>query len=404
MAEIKYIQNKEEYGIDYDWKIINKRLKSLKIPDGVFYPDLKPIIEGCKLNLYLSERSTGKTTGWLLVGLCMNAEYGTVVEYVRGTEDEIRPSTAKELVKVITSYDDGRYIKILTDGVYNTLTYHWKAFYYAYRDETGEIVKTAPEPCIQMLAINKHLEYKSTFNAPKGDFIIFDEFIRKYYRVDEFWDFLDLVKTIQRTRLSPIVTMTANTLNRNSQYFEEMEISKLVKNMKLGGKATHVTSMGTKMYIELLNVETARKKAKLSNILFYGFNNPKISSITGENLWNFEKLPHIFEDDTKILLFNKLYMEISTELLKLDIYNSSIGLIIECHKATRTYEDSYILTLDYIQPDTQKNYGTYVYGLGLIDSKMNKVIRQLINSKKVFFSSNEVGNLFYEYIERFKKS
>lgn len=402
MEKVKFINGLQELGIEYDWRVISKKIKSLNIPSDVYYPDLKPITDGCKLNLILSERSTGKTTGWLLVGLCMNWLYGTVVEYVRESDEEIRPSTARELVAVITSYNNGHYIKTITEGKYNSLTYHWKAFYYCNVDETGAITETAPEPCIQLLSVARHLEYKSTFNSPRGDLIIFDEFIRKYYKVDVFWDFLDLLKTIQRNRLSPIVLMLANTLNRNSQYFEEMEISKTVKAMELGERKELTTPMGTKISIELLNVEKARKKARLSNILFYGFNNPKISAITGEALWNFERLPHIFNEEEKELLYNKLYMSISSELLKLDIVKTSLGVILEVHKATRTYDDSYILTLDYIQPN-EGQQGIYVWGLGEVNSAMNKTLRNLINNRKVYFASNEIGALFNEYIERYKR-
>lgn len=398
----KYINDDENSGILYDWRKIAKRIKSLEIPDGVFYPDLKPVTDGNKFIIQLSERSTGKTTGWLLVGLCMYVENGATIEYIRATEDEIRPATAQKLVEVLNTYRNGHYIETLTDGKYNHIIYHWRAFYLARLNIDGEVEERDDNAFMHILAINKHLDYKSTYNSPTGDLILFDEFIGKYYRPDEFWNFLDLVKTIQRNRLSPIIIMTANTLNRNSMYFEEMGISSTIKLMNLGDKRNVVTPLGTKIYIELLNVEQARKKAKLSNLLFYGFNNPKISAITGDNLWNFEKLPHIYPDEEKTILYNKLYMEIGGELLKLDIVSTYAGVVVECHRATRTYDDSVILTLNYIQPDESTRDGVYYYGLGDSKSPMSILLKKLINTKRVYFSSNEVGNLFNEFIQRLK--
>ena len=197
--KIKYIQDKQNLGIDYDWGLIRKEYNKLGVPGDYYDIPWKAIQEGNKYIMSLSERSTGKTTNLgLLVGLVMNKLYKTQVVYIRPTEDELSASHAQKLVDVIKTYNEGQYIKALTDGEYNSMYYHWRQFFYCFVNETGEIEKKSTTPIIQMLSVARASDYKSTLNLPLGDWIVYDEFIGKYYRPDEAIHFLDLLKTIIR--------------------------------------------------------------------------------------------------------------------------------------------------------------------------------------------------------------
>ena len=109
---------------------------------------------------YGSGRSIGKTTNVLLLGLCQRKEYGTTILYVRSQETE-----AKHLTSVISSYNDGQYIKKLTDNRYNTIIYKDRAFYYAWVDENGEITDKEANECIRVLTVDRAYDYKSTLNV-----------------------------------------------------------------------------------------------------------------------------------------------------------------------------------------------------------------------------------------------
>ena len=74
MKQFKYIENNEQFGIDYDFKRIRKKFKSLGIPSDVWTPEHIPT--HCFWSAIMSERSLGKTTNCLLWGMCMNWEYG----------------------------------------------------------------------------------------------------------------------------------------------------------------------------------------------------------------------------------------------------------------------------------------------------------------------------------------
>lgn len=397
MEIMKYIGNNPILGIDYDWKLIEKEYKKLGVPEDFFRPPF-PAIPRNKYFIDLSDRSTGKTTNWLLVGLCMNKLYGTVVQYVRGTEDELAPSFAEKLVEVVRSYNEGEYIRKLTDDKFNSIYYHWKQFYYCLVDEEGNRVEVANKPIIQCLSVDKSHDYKSSYNAPLGDFILYDEFIGKWYRPDEAIHFLDLTKTIFRERHAGIIVMCANTIRLSSPYFEEMEISRQVVGMKKGEIRHCVTEKGTKIFVEIVDAEITKSKARQEmNTLFYGFKNPKINAITGEGLYAYDSVPHVpAHDDTWYCIQRNLYIETGLDLLQVEYcYCDSIGYHFEIHSATRTYDDSIILSLDDRSSDPR-----HAWGFG--NQKMQTIFSKMIVGRRMTYSSNEVGTIFNDYLRRYR--
>lgn len=398
MASISYYENKIELGIEYDWRLIEKEFHKLGVPKGYYEIPWNAIRNGDKILIGLSERSTGKTTTYILLGMVMNKLYGTHLQYVRATEDELKPSHAEKLVEVIRTYNDGQYLKRCTDGRWNSIFYHWKKFYYCNRDENGTIVEKSEIDFIQCLSVDRHGDYKSSYNAPKGDLILFDEFIGKFYRPDEAIHFLDLCKTIIRDRYSPLIVMMANTINQNSMYFEELEVSKQVKSLKKGESKQIITERGTHIYLELIDVKRGDSVKHKVNSLFFGFKNTKLASITGGELFAFASVPHILQRgqcNERRIIANNIYIETGTDLLNVElVYNEEQGYHLEVHRANRTYDDSYILTLNPVANDRR-----YHYGLG--EKNYKKTLTDMISSRKVYFSSNEVGAVFSDYYNRF---
>lgn len=390
--------NNEETGIIYDWKLIEKEYKKLGIPEGFFEIPFNAIRNGCKYLFELSERSTGKTTQYLLLGLIMHKLYSTLTIYIRATEDELKPSHAEKLVEVIRTYKGGHYILKATNGKYNSMYYHWKQFFYCLRDDNGEILEKSEVPVIQCLSVDRHLDYKSTFNAPNGDLILFDEFIGKFYRPDEALHFMDLVKTIIRDRYkNPLCVMLANTINKNSMYFEEFEISREIKNMKKGESKIIVTDRGTRIFFELIDIQKKGDSPKHRvNSLFFGFKNPKLNSITGGELFAFAQVPHIIHNPTnKRTIKNNIYIDTNTDLLQIEfVYTDEQGYHIEIHRASTVYDDSYILSLSPIVGDMR-----YHFGFG--EGNISRVINDFLINRKAFYSSNEVGAEFSEYLHRY---
>ena len=129
------------------------------------------------------------------------------------------------------------------------------------------------------------------------------------------------------------------------------------------------------------------EKIKINN-LFFGFKNPKINSIVGGE-WATNEYPHI-ENGYK-LIQNGVYIESHGKLLALDFVEYvNLGLCINCHKATRTYDDSIIYSLE--EPKDSR----YRFYMGTGD-RLDKLIAKLVNSHRIRFQNKACGTIFYNH-------
>lgn len=397
---MKYINDNPEYGIQYDWKKIKKEFKKLGIPPDVYDPTTAPL-EKAKYFVETSERNIGKTSNWLLLGMVMNDLYGTIIQYVRQTEAMIMPKALKDLFATILDY---HYAEKVTHGRWNTVVYKSRRYYYALTDDSGKIVEQATEHFMFCCDIEKSENLKSSYNAPFGDLIILDEFIGKYYYPNEFVRFCDLVKTIIRGRRSPIIAMLANTINPHSMYYNELEIYDDIQAMSIGDKRLIETSRGTQIYIEIIGATVEKKrKNNIINQLFFGFKNPMLGSITGDN-WAVKCYPHIpelpdndgEEKDYIETISRQLYIYYNNKYVRLDvIQHYELGICIYIHWATRTYQDSIIYTTA-IRHDKR-----YVYKLG--DDNLTKFIKKCFAENRVYYASNDVGSFVDSYMGYIQK-
>lgn len=384
----EFIDGKRTNGIIYDYPTIRKEFRKLKIPTEFYNPSKSPF-DKCKWFINLSDRSTGKTTNWLLFGMTMNKLYGTVIQYVRQTNEMITPRNSKNLFDTIL---DNNYVSKLTDGKYNTIVYKAKRWYYAIADDNGEIIEQKNNHFMCMLSIDNAENYKSSYNAPYGDIIIFDEFIGKYYYRNEFVRFNDLLKTIIRDRQAPIIVLLANTIDRNSQYFNELEIYNTVQQMKQGDSEIITSERGTNIYVEILESGVKKQKTRsIVNTLFFGWKNPLISSITGDD-WAINNYQHIPQYNSTTIL-KRYYLEFNNTLLALDVRScKELGIYVAVHRATRSYDDSIIFTIGEIDKSNKR----FRFGF----SNSDKRLWEMYKRNKFYYASNDLGSLLDNYVKQ----
>lgn len=396
VKNIHYYNNREQDGIIYDWHLIKSTFNKLGVPAEYDFTPWEHITEA-KYFIQLSQRGLGKTTSALLLGMVMNSLYGTLIEYVRVSRDEIKASTVQEMMNVIEGYKGGKYIEILTDGKYNSTYYHWKELYYCRKNEEGKVEEMASVPFLHFSSIDDAKQLKSGYNSPKGDFILLDEFIGDLENRDMAYHFLDLIKTIIRDRLSPVVFMLSNGLDATSIWWDELEIASQVRSMKLGEEKLIKTEKGTKLFVQAINSKKEKKLKTMLNSLFFGFKNPKMTAITGEGeLFAGNAYPHFtFEQTDKRKVFNNVVIVYGVEKLRVGLfYSKELGYHIEVMRANnREFEDDVILS-------TNTAFDLkHQYGLG--DTRLNKILGQYIQKRKVYFSSNEVGRIWSRYVNTY---
>lgn len=394
MKKIEYINNDPQKGIKYDWKAVRKRLKALGIPHGFYNPATAPL-DLVQWFVELSERATGKTTGWLLAGLTLFEMYGTVTMYIRQTKDMVAPKNASSLLNVVV---ENHYIEKITDNKYNNVYYKSRKWYLCKIDEeTGEILEKCPDYFLRMVSLDEATNLKSSCNEPTGDLVIFDEFISSRTATNEFVTLVDVISTIFRLRESGKIVLLANTIDKYNQYFFDLEIFERIATMDIGDNCTHVTDRGTRIYIEFVGPpKTYRKKKARWTRLFAGFGKPELASITGEATWAVKCYQHIpdieKEEDTPETLFRNIYIMNNEKLVRLDIVKHPVlGVCIYAHWATTTHPDSIIFTT------AERFDPRYIYGLPH-NNTAGKFINKALDEQRVYYQANDVGAFVENYI------
>lgn len=391
MEKIKYIDDKIENGIKIDWKKVIKRCKSLGIPEDVVTPFDYPF-ERAKYFEVVSERSIGKTTNWIILGMVLNDMYGIIIQYIRQIVDMIMPKTAKGLFKTILEYN---YVEQITEGKYNSVKYNSRGFYY-YNTETKEL---APDEFMHLLSIDESMQHKSVYNAPRGDLIIFDEFISKYTRPDEFVDFEDLVKTIIRDRYSPIIVMLANTIDPYNIYFKELEIYEDMQSIKAGESRLITTDRGTKIFVHRPKDGKDVIVKEKHNSMFFGFKNKKIAAITGAGDWAISSYPHVPKNSKVKIIDNAHYVDFNGHFIKLQVSRiEGIGKAVVVHECNLDLEDIPSDAIIYTTGDIINKHFRYCFG----HTKIDAVIWQLYRMNRFYYVHNMLGEQVTQYVRNAK--
>lgn len=387
---IRYHDGRKNRGVKVDWKAVKKEYKRLKIPKKYYYP-LNADFDTVGYVISLSDRSRGKTTQILILGLVLYAMYGIQLHYIRQNSGQCEPRHLKNLYQTVL--DNGYFQKIFGEE-WNDCFYRGKRWYLCHRNEDGQIDKKSDDHFCICIGLNEADSLKSIYNAPLGDMIFFDEFVNNSFGYFDFKNFCDLVKTIGRDRYGVVVYLAANTIDKHSRWFDEYAIAEYVRIMEPGQTKQVVSPLGSHFYIEILQRDESEERAFVNRRLF-GFKNTTLDAITGRGAWAEETFPHIPIDDEENpveMLCNRIFVEMHGDYLKIAIVrHPTIGLCCYVTPATRIYDDSIIFTADDIR---SRNY---LFGFGS-GKEPACVIWDIYKKGLFFYAHNGAGCFLAAYI------
>lgn len=335
-------------------------------------------------NFIIGERSNGKTFACLEYAVKEFIKNGNRFAYIRRRRDEMKAQDIQKLCN--------KPIKEWTKGEYSIMNYYQNDFWLCNVDDKGIVHREALVG--HRFNVQDELNYKS-YEYPNVQTIIYDEVITSgSYLEDEFVEFENLLSTIIRDRLGVKIFMLGNTISKYCPYFQEMGLTN-VKKQKQGtiDFYTYGESLTT------VALEYCRKRddneSKLSKSTYFGFNNPKLKMIT-QGYWQiaiYPKLPIKYVPKNIVMNF---FICFDGETLKADIVNVDKTLFIFIMPFTRemTKRDTSIIYQQEfsVNPLHHRNIltGTQPYA---------KLIQNLFKDDKVFYQSNEVGDLVNAYLE-----
>lgn len=404
----KVIHIEKHYGPDI--KKIQAEIKKLKIPKEYWGIDLNTFFN-YQWNIYMSIRETaGKTTQALLFGLVLSKLYPDkyCIEYLRNDLDQIRRADIANLFNTVVKFG---YISKIFEGVWNDVIYkpQLRSFYLIKR-EGDEIVSTDVEPICVIHAIENAYNMKSSYNNPRGNYIVVDEFPdtkRSTYQI--FPQLLNMVSTIGRPMSAGRtewlhILMLGNNTDEYCFYFDDFQIAEQIPYLTFGGSITFKTEYNTTGICKLLELsDTQKERLKLKNIPFLGFSGKKAAPFTGESEWGGEQYKHLtFDLDYTQCVFRRAYIRHRGRYIQFDLFNNEkIGKFLFLHFANEPkLDDNIIFTLD---PEAKKE----VYGLGKYEKRQRilnycKLIVGLYQENRVYYASNKVGSLVADYIKNIK--
>lgn len=371
------------------WRQIEKEV----VKAGVIPAEINtPLGLNATWNCYVSDRSNGKTTSWLIYAIKAYLIYGIVTHYIRSNRSMITQSAIMTIFNVIIS---NNYVSILTDNKWNSIVYmrNEHKFYLCNRND-GQVNDIDATGFLMCMSIDKADEYKSGYQCDTGDLIIFDEFINTYYKRGEFVKFCDLISTIIRKRHDCKIVMLANTILRTSEYFDELECREFIDHAEGGDKIDYeipcISGGSTSVHVEILAIKLDNNR-KIFNAKYFSFHNPLLNSITGAG-WAIHNYTHPSERFKT--LYRNIFLEYKNKWYSLNVIQLECGryTIFVAPHTKEPKDDAYIYS---------DNYNVFDKRYHSLKHDKNNFDIWLLNrfySDDVIYANNTCGSIFSDFI------
>lgn len=351
------------------------------------YYSLKNILsKGCIYNMIFGERSNGKTYAALKYGLENFWRDGSQLAIIRRWREDFTGKRGQTMFDALVS---NREIEKITGGEYTGVYYYGSRWFLYRTDEDGNRIQHE-KPFAYGFALSS-MEHDKSTSYPDITTIVFDEFLtRTMYMPDEFVLFMNTISTIIRHRTNVKIFMLGNTVNKYCPYFKEMGLSH-VREMQPGD--IDIYRYGDSDLTVAVEYTRPNKQGKESD-MFFAFDNPKLSMITGGS-WEIDIYPHCpVKYKPKEILFT-YFIEFSGDLLQCEVVQHEDLCFTFIHKKTTELKDP---DNDLIYSPEYDARGNWKRKITKPRTEIEKKIAEHFYRDKVFYSDNEVGEIVRNYL------
>ena len=338
-------------------------------------------------NIIFGERSNGKTYAALKYGIERYIKTGEQMAYIRRWREDLRGKRAENL---FANHVANGLIEELTDGKFNEvfcLSNKWFLSYYD-KDKNKRYPDSTPF-CFGFCLSEQEHEKSSSY--PNVTTIVFDEFLtRRIYLPDEFMLYMNLLSTIIRQRDNVKVFMLGNTVNKFCPYFQEMGL----KNIGVMEQGTidiyRFGEHGATVAVEYCDTIV---KQKASN-KYFCFDNQNLQMITGGK-WELAVYPHLpCKYKPKDVLF-VFYIKFNDAILQGNIIQVGDENFCYIHQKTTPIKDEDNSLIYSLEMNGKPNYKRkLISNASYVESQVSRYFA----TDKVFFQSNEIGEIVRNYL------
>ena len=360
------------------------------IKPKIKYYNLRQILsKNAQYNLIIGERSNGKTYACLEYGLKQYAKTGKQFALVRRFIEDFK---GRRGASMFDAHVSNHVIEKLTDGEWSGVYYYSMRWFLCKYDEHGNRIKDETPFCYGFALSSA--EHDKGNSYPNIDTIIYDEFItRTIYLPDEFTLFSNLVSTIIRQRENVNIFMLGNTVNKyGCPYVDEMGL-KHFKNMKPGD--IDIYRYGESKLTVAVEYCKPNKDGKPNNY-YFAFDNPKLQMITG-GAWEIDIYPHLpckYKPKDVALYF---YVNYSNEWLCGEVIILSEITFIFMHPQTKELTENELQNNIIYTPEYSPR-PNWIRRITEPTNNISKKIAQYFYDDKVFYSSNDCGEIMRNYL------
>lgn len=370
--------------------------KTKETKQAVKYYDISKLLKtDARYLICFGERSNGKTFQALLYALKEYIKYGNKAAIIRRHREDFKSKRGAAYWDNLVYDGKGHnHIKELTGGRYDSVVYYAGRWYLAIWDEKEQKYIPDQDPFAYAFALTEMEHEKG--NTYQVGTIIFDEFMARSYVQDEFVLFMNVISTLVRSRQSINgrmirVIMCANTVSRYCIYFDEMGLNNVRKMKKGQIDIYNYGESGLKVAVEYCDSPNIFKPSDV----FFAFDNPKLKLIT-EGQWELDIYPHLttkFEDkDIK----GRYFIVFKENILQADIVIRNNEAFTFIHKKTTPIKDE---NKDIVFTTEAIEKANYFGRLTKPVTRVGKKILYFFVNNKVFYSTNEVGEIMSHYLD-----
>lgn len=353
-----------------------------------YYRLTRILKENALYNIIYSERSNGKTYAALEYGIEQYFKHGYELAVIRRMEDDFLKNRGSQLFANLVS---NGVVEKLSDGKYTEIIYKNRRWYFSYWDDEKEKRIMCDKPFAYAFAIST-MEHDKSTSYPDVKTIVFDEFMsRTGYLNDEFTLFMNTLSTIIREKDDVKIFMLGNTVNKYCPYFEEMGLTNAGK-MKQGTIDVY-TYGDTDLTVAVEYAEKTSKGKKSDK--YFAFNNPKLKMITSGE-WEIDIYPHLpVKYKPKEVLYN-YFIEFGNDILHCEIISTDDGAFTFIHRKTTPIKND---KSDLVYTTRFTNhYPLQRRNLLKSKDKLGRKIYTFFERDKVFYQTNEIGEIMRNYL------
>lgn len=356
-----------------------------RVPDAHYY-------------MVIGERSNGKTYSILEYVLERYVRFGEEFVYIRRFDEDIKYKRGSQIFENLIN---NKAIEKMTHGEWNDVYYYANKWYLRKTDrDNPKDTVISEKPFGYALSLSSE-EHDKSLAYPNVKNIFFEEFLsRRNYLPDEFILFTSVLSTVIRLRDDVKIFMAGNTINKYAPYFAEMGLTN-VKTMKAGTTEVYTYGdSGLKVAVEFSDMPS---KDKPSNV-YFAFNNPKLSMIRGDgSIWEIDIYPHLTKEmkyKPKDIMY-KYFVVWDNDILQCDIVRLDDCAFTFVHAKTTPIKEDNENVVYSTEHNPKPNYKRKITKAS---NKIEENILWFYKNEKVFYQSNEIGEIMRNYIAWCKRT